>query len=276
MSDSEKEYGTLHIERRDNIATIHMYNLTDGIVAGRKLDFHWEIAMALGELRDDQDIRVVVMTGAKDGEFMVSPRTPHYEDPGALAGHNEPKGSWKIFNGIIRAHTTLTEMEKPVIARVNGDAAGFGQSLMFGCDMIIAREDARIADIHMGMGDVAPYGPPFALVPGDGGASLIPLYMSPALAKEYLMLAKEYTAREMADMHIINYAVPMDELDAKVDGIVAKLLEKPPLTLAWTKRSVNRYIADQHNRTLDAAAAYEMVNFLQWERAGYKQDMDFE
>ena len=90
------------------------------------------------------------------------------------------------------------------------------------------------------------------------------------------MLAKEYTAREMADMHIINYAVPMDELDAKVDGIVAKLLEKPPLTLAWTKRSVNRYIADQHNRTLDAAAAYEMVNFLQWERAGYKQDMDFE
>ena len=270
------KYGTFHIERRDQVATVHMYNLTDSIVAGRTLDFHWEIGQALGHLRDDQDVRVVVLTGAKDGEFMVSPRTDHYEDPGALGGHNDPKGAWKIFNGIIRTHQALTEMEKPVIARVNGDAAGFGQSIMFGCDMIIAREDARIADIHMGMGDVDPYGPPFALVPGDGGASLIPLYMTPPLAKEYLMLAKEYTARMLADMHMINYAVPMADLDTEVDRIVGKLLEKPAHALAWTKRSVNRYIAAQHNQTLDAAAAYEMVNFLQWERAGYKQDMDFE
>ena len=43
------EYGTLHIERDGSVATVHMYNLTVGIVAGRKLDFHWEIAMALGE-----------------------------------------------------------------------------------------------------------------------------------------------------------------------------------------------------------------------------------
>lgn len=273
MSD---DFGTLRIERRDAVAVVHMYNLTDSIKAGRTLDFHWEIGLALGQLRDAQDVRVVILTGAKDGEFMVSPRTDSYEEPAALGGHNDPKGSWKIFNGIIRAHQTLTEMEKPVIARVNGDAAGFGQSLMFGCDLIAAREDARIADIHMGMGDVEPYGPPFALVPGDGGASLIPLYMSPPLAKEYLMLAKEYRAKELAEMRLINYAVPAAELDGVVDRLVGKLLEKPALALAWTKRTVNRRIAAQHNLTLDAAAAYEMVNFLQWERMGYKQDLEFE
>ena len=97
-----------------------------------------------------------------------------------------------------------------MIARVNGDAVGFGQSLMLGCDIIVAREDARIADMHMAMGDVAPYGPPFAIVPGDGAASLIPLYMAPPLAKEYLMLGKEYSAKQLAEMHMINYAVPAD------------------------------------------------------------------
>jgi enoyl-CoA hydratase len=272
----DEEFGTLRIERRDEVAVIHMINLTEGIQAGRTLDFHWEIGLALSKLRDDQGVRVVILTGARDGEFMVAPRTDVYEEPGALGGHNDPKGSWKVFNGIIRAHQALTEMEKPVIARVNGDAVGFGQSLMLGCDIIVAREDARIADMHMAMGDVAPYGPPFAIVPGDGGASLIPLYMAPPLAKEYLMLGKEYTARQLADLHMINYAVPLVDLDKEVDRLVGKLLEKPPLALAWTKRSVNRYVAAQHNQTLDASAAYEMVNFLQWERQGFKQDMDFE
>jgi enoyl-CoA hydratase len=271
-----REYGSFELIKDGPVATIKMYNLTEHIVAGKRLDFHWEISLALSELRDDQAIRVVILTGAKDGEFMVSPRTPHYEDTGALGGHNDPKGSWKIFNGIIRAHQTLTEMEKPVIARVNGDAAGFGQSLMFGCDLIVAREDARIVDIHMGMGTAKPYGPPFAIVPGDGGASLIPLYMAPPLAKEYLMLAKEYTARQMADQQLINYAVPLADLDAKVNSLVEQLLTKPAHAMAWTKRTVNRYIAAQHNLTLDAAAAYEMVNFLQWERQGFKQDLDFE
>jgi enoyl-CoA hydratase/carnithine racemase len=270
------DYGTLRIERRDQVAVVHMFNLTDAIKRGATLNFHWEIGLALSQLRDAQDVRVVILTGAVDGEFMVAPRTDTYEEPAAIGGHNHPKGSWKVFNGIIRAHQALTEMEKPVVARVNGDAAGFGQSLMFGCDLIVAREDARIADLHMGMGDVAPYGPPFALVPGDGGASLIPLYMTPPLAKEYLMLAKEYSGRELADMGMINYAVPLEELDTEVDRLVGKLLEKPALALAWTKRAVNRRIAAQHNLTLDAAAAYEMVNFLQWERQGYTQDLDFE
>ncbi len=130
--------------------------------------------------------------------------------------------------------------------------------------------------MHMAMGDIAPYGPPFAIAPGDGGASLIPLYMTPPLAKEYLMIGKEYSAKRLAELHMIKYAVPAAELDATVDRIVAKLLSRPALALAWTKRSINRYVAQQHNQTLDASAAYEMVNFLQWERQGYKQDLEFE
>ena len=76
------EFGTLRIEQSGSVATIHMINLTEGIQAGRTLDFHWEIGVALGKLRDDQDVRVVILTGARTASswsrrermFMKNPR----------------------------------------------------------------------------------------------------------------------------------------------------------------------------------------------------------
>jgi enoyl-CoA hydratase/carnithine racemase len=90
--------------------------------------------------------------------------------------------------------------------------------------------------------------------------------MSPAKAKEYLFLAKPYTGRELADAGIINYAVPTAELDGVVGDMVERLLKRSAYALAWTKRTANRHVVQQLNLTLDAAAAYEMVNFLQIER----------
>ena len=64
----------------------------------------------------------------------------------------------------------------------------------------------------------------------------------------------------------INYACTAAELDAKVDELVQGLLRRSAYALAWTKRAANRHVITQLNQTLDAAAAYEMVNFLQIER----------
>ena len=63
-------------------------------------------------------------------------------------------------------------------------------------------------------------------MPGDGGVSLAPLYFSPPLAKEFLMLGREYTARELAQHGLINYAVPASELDATVANLVWRLLDE--------------------------------------------------
>lgn len=82
------------------------------------------------------------------------------------------------------------------------------------------------------------------------------------------MLGKRFTAQELAERGIVNYAVPEAELDAKVDEIVQALLRRSSYALAWTKRIANRRVADQLNLTLDASAAYEMVNFLQLDRLG--------
>ena len=162
----------------------------------------------------------------------------------------------------------MVDLDRPIVAKVNGDAIGWGSSVAFASDFIIAREDARIADHHMGMGEVQPFRTAAGMVPGDGGLAHIPSHMSPMLAKEYLMLARVFTGRELADMGVINYAVPAAELDARVDAMVAALLKRSAFALAWTKRVAGQHIKAQLQLRLDAAAAYQLVNIYQLGKYG--------
>jgi enoyl-CoA hydratase/carnithine racemase len=262
------KYRDLEIENRGQVATIRLVPPLKAIRSGKAPDVHWELGAALSELRGDNHVRVIILTGADPDEFLVPPTTDVYSSDASKKVRSDPVWMWKTFTGILRTHQTMAEIEKPIVARVNGDAIGFGQSLMFASDIIVAREDARIADMHMGMAEVEPFGPPFGIVPGDGGTALVPLYMTPAKAKEYLMLAKAYSARELAQLGIINYAVPLAQLDSLVEEIVGRLLKRSAYALAWTKRVANRRLVHQLNLTLDAGAAYEMVNFLQAARLG--------
>ncbi|HZP89172.1 MAG TPA: enoyl-CoA hydratase-related protein, partial [Burkholderiales bacterium] len=100
------------------------------------------------------------------------------------------------------------------------------------------------------------------------GGALVPLFMPPTLAKEYLMLARPFTAKDLANYGIVNHAVPASELDVTVDSIVSRLLRRSSYALAWTKRVANRLVASQLARTLDAGMAYEMINFLQRAESG--------
>ena len=261
-------YQDLEIETKEQVATIRLLSPMKAIRAGRPPHIHAELGAAFSELRGDNGVRVIVLTGAEDGEFLAPPTTEAYASDRGRSTRTDPTWLWQTFTGIIRMHQTMAEIEKPIVARVNGDAIGFGQSLMFASDIIVAREDARIADMHMGMGEVAPFGPPYGIVPGDGGAALVPLYMTPARAKEYLMLARAYGAGELARLGIINHAVPAAELDAVVADIVGRLLKRSAYALAWTKRVANRALVQHLNLTLDAGAAYEMVTFLQADRLG--------
>jgi enoyl-CoA hydratase/carnithine racemase len=88
--------------------------------------------------------------------------------------------------------------------------------------------------------------------------------MSPARAKEYLFLAKEYSAREMADLGWINRAIPMAELETVTREFTDRLLQRAPDVIAYTKRVANRHVVQQLNSTLDAAAAYEHLSIRDW------------
>jgi enoyl-CoA hydratase len=268
------------IERRGEIATIKFEPHEEAVRASHNnpdyIEHHLGIALALEELRWDDSVRVIIITGARDGEFFVTMPVSAYATPAfherlhqhRRFGVGAPRGPWSTTQGIERTVQALTYIEKPVIARVNGDAYAFGAMVAFGCDLIVAREDAMIADGHLALGEFTDragvgHGTPFALGPGDGALAFMPSYMTPPLLKEFLYLGRPYTARQLADMNMINYAVPPDQLDGKVEELATRLLARPGRTLARTKRAVQKHIVAQANLAIDFARASQDLDM--WE-----------
>jgi enoyl-CoA hydratase len=249
------------------------------------IEVHAAIALCLDELRHDPTIRVVVITGSADGVFYSAPSRAHYDVEkfrNRLRGIISPELNAQMRPSEARAeyrHTPgyvelMLHYEKPIIARVNGDVIGAGQSVMWGCDMIIAREDAVISDVHTGMGEVTgsggvPTGFPWAVSPGDGAMAFAQGNFSSYRYKEFQMLSQQLTARQLDEMHIINYAVPADELDAKVDEIVRKLLARPQSVLSHVRRLTQKPLIEQANLQYDLSWAFEHLDFVAHGLAGH-------
>lgn len=256
-------YGDIKIRVSDQVATIGMlpsgdahYERQRGRKAVKYFPKHKEVGEALEALRGDNRVRVIVLTGLGEMFFV-----PPSSGPG-IGAHN-PGEDWDLSVGLARTLNAIIEVEKPVIARVNGPAVAFGASMALACDFVVADEQSVIADYHLAMGEL-PYGRAnLGVVPGDGGAVFAPLHMSLARAREFLLLARPYTGRELADMGVIHAAVPAAKLDAAVRELVDRLLKRSPYALAWSKRVINRRVQQQFHLTFDAAWAYEMLNFYQ-------------
>jgi enoyl-CoA hydratase len=257
------DYVLLDIVRKGQIATIELKRMEKHIRELMRTEKRGgaqrasEVARALTELRNDDEIRVIVITGKED-VFTIP--------PSSYGHHGNPGNDWDIMSGVTKAVEAMCTIEKPVIAKVNGHAVGFGANLVLACDFIIAREDAIIADHHMSAGDLVIDGQmvgsaDHCMVTGDGGTVFAPLKMPLAMAKEYLMLARPFTAKELATMGVVNYAVPAAELDAKTDEIAQRLLKRNAYALAMTKRVLNKQAMAQFNQSHDASLAYEFLNF---------------
>jgi enoyl-CoA hydratase len=264
------DFRAITVEVADTgVATIRMRPMNVLLNLRPWAEIQHEMGVCLTQLRIDDDIRIVIITGEEDGEFLVPPPSTQYKDGSQSGRLQDPSSEWGRLTGVIRAHQAVAEMEKPVIAKVNGDAMGFGQSLMFNSDMIIARSDAKICDMHLGLGETLPtgksdpVGPQYSLIPGDGALSFVPLFLAPPKAKEYFFLAREYSASELAEMGLINYAVPLEELNAKVETIVHELLRRTRESIGFTKRVLNRRVVAELNSTVDAAIAYQMLHHRQ-------------
>ncbi len=233
------------------------------------IEHHISLALALEKVRFDDSIRVVVITGRDDGLFELGPMRdetepypPEVMDPATRpGGPGAVKGPWSLSQGVERTFAALALMEKPVIGRLNGDAYGFALHALWGCDIIIAQEDVIVSDQHLSLHPVLPWG----MSAGDGAFAFLPLFMTPTKMKEFLLLGPAWTARQMADLGLINYAVPADELDAKVDEFVQAFLARPSIPLIRTKRAANKRLIEQMNLTLDYSWLSEGTDH--WEMA---------
>jgi enoyl-CoA hydratase/carnithine racemase len=276
LEPEEKNMGAQFVdtEIRGDVEWIFFNNFQKTVDAGideTTVDVHTGIGRALLEARFNPDIRVIVLTGGEEDEFYGIPDAEHYK----IKEHRDRVNPLKRPGGFSGpaypdALELLAYMEKPVVARVNGDVIGFGQSLLWGCDLIVAREDAVISDAHNGMGTVidrkgVARGFPQAISPGDGAMAFFPLYLPPTKLKEYMMLSTSFTAKELERMSIVNFAVPADELDAVTDDVLQRLLARPDFALHHTKRLCSKAMINQLNLAKDLGAAYE-VNDL-WQNA---------
>lgn len=211
---------------------------------------HDELAGTMAELQRDPDSDLIVLTGANKA-FCAGGDMDWFQqmidDPGGFRGI-AVDGKRIVFG--------LLEIEKPVICRLNGHAAGLGATLALLCDVIIADEKARIGDPHVKVG----------LVAGDGGAVLWPQMIGFARAKEMLLTGDMIPAADAAAMGLINYAVPTEELDAKVQELTQKILGNPRWAVRWTKTATNIALRDIATKVMDAAIAYEMSSNMTEDR----------
>lgn len=148
----------------------------------------------------------------------------------------------KHYNPMI---TKIRTMEKPVIAAVNGVAAGAGFSLALACDMRIAGESASFIDAFVHVG----------LVPDCGGTFTLPRLVGAARAFEIAATGRKVKSAEAVAIGLVTRVVPDDELADAVKEYAAKLASLPPLAIGLTKRAMNK----AWNSDLEAQLDYEAM-----------------
>ncbi|MCZ7459637.1 enoyl-CoA hydratase-related protein [Streptomyces sp. WMMC940] len=142
--------------------------------------------------------------------------------------------------GAQRFISAVLDCEKPVIAAVNGTAAGIGAHLAFACDLVLAAESARFIEVFVRRG----------LVPDGGGAYLLPRLVGPQRAKELMFFGEALSAADAERMGLVNRVVAADELERTARAWAERLAHGPTRALALTKQLVNASL------DVDRAAAF--------------------
>jgi enoyl-CoA hydratase len=208
-------------------------------------DLHEELGSIFYDVAKDPDCDVVVLTGA--GRAFC-----------AGGDLQEMKRNLDAGRGDYMSHVTakriifsMLDLEKPLLARVNGHCMGLGATLALFCDLIYMADHAKIGDPHVCAGVVA----------GDGGAVIWPQLIGYARAKEFLFTGDHIMAAEAARMGLINHAVPAEELDAAVYGMAERLANGARDAIRWTKVVTNIGLKQLAHAIMDPSVAYEWQTF---------------
>ncbi len=235
-------YSTLTFSRDGRVLTVTIDS--PGPMNAVNQALHDDLARVFLDCQDDPDSDIIVLTGA--GSVFTAGGDAHW----MVDMLTEPERFRGIAPHAKRIVTSLLDLEKPIICRLNGAAAGLGATIALMCDIVVADETALIGDPHVKMGFVA----------GDGGAVIWPQLIGYARAKELLMTGDMIPAKDALAMGLINYAVPAEDLDAKVAEMVAKVQGNPRWAVRWTKTVANMPLRELAHRLMDASVAYEMMS----------------
>ena len=242
-------YETIILEKKESIATITL-NRPDKLNAFVE-GMASEILSALADVGDDDEIRVLVITGA--GRTFCAGGNVKGMTGGTEIGEGSAKGPegirQRIYRGANRVVAGLQAMEKPSIAMVNGVAAGAGCDIALACDLRIGSENARFVSSFIKRG----------LFPGVGGCWLYPRVMGLGKALEFLFTGDFIEAAEAEKIGVLNHLVPAAELEKETMTLARKIADGPPIAIRLAKLQVYEGLGMDLETALRFAAACEVI-----------------
>ncbi|MFJ9886149.1 enoyl-CoA hydratase/isomerase family protein [Streptomyces sp. NPDC091287] len=205
------------------------------------------IIALLAEASADPAVRAVVLTATGRGfcagaDLRGTPAPTRERVPGDVAR--------TIRLGAQRLIAAVLDCEKPVIAAVNGTAAGIGAHLAFACDLVLAADTAKFVEVFVRRG----------LVPDGGGAYLLPRLVGPQRAKELMFFGDALTAADAERLGLVNRTVPGGELEVLAKEWAGRLAAGPTRALALTKQLVNASLDGDRAAAFAAEAAAQEIN----------------
>ena len=194
-----------------------------------------ELVDALSAAASDPTVRAVIVTGAGDRAFIagadikeMSRKSPQEARRFAMEGH--------------RLTRIVEEMDKPVIAAINGVALGGGCELAIACDIRIASERARLGQPEVNLG----------IPPGWGATFRLARIVGEGVAREMIFSGRQLSAEEALRVGLVNAVVPHDSLQEEALKLATTIASRGPVAVAYAKRSMNRA------RSLDSESAAEL------------------
>jgi enoyl-CoA hydratase/carnithine racemase len=201
-------------------------------------------ARILVEARTDPDVRVIVLTGAGDAFCSgVDLSSMDGDRPSPLQRKEH------LTDHIHRIAYALEDLDKPVVAAINGAAVGAGMDMALMCDMRIIARSARLSEGYIRVG----------LVPGNGGCYYLPRLVGQAKALELLLTGDFIGAEEAARIGIANHVVDDDDLAAATTRLARKLADAPPVAVRTIKRAVYQSARADLRTALDLISSHMSV-----------------
>jgi enoyl-CoA hydratase/carnithine racemase len=206
-----------------------------------------ELARACEDASWDDEIRVVVLTGAGRA-FCVGADLKEWQ----VDYLGRPDAYWKWFGAFEGAHDRLRKIGKPTVARINGICVGGGNELQMACDLAVMVDDAYIRHVGLEHGSV----------PAGGATQWLPVMVGERRAREIVLLCEEIPAARAAEWGLVNRVVPAAELDSAVDDLVSSLAAKLPQTTRYAKQQLDFWRDLAWNQTVGHAREWLALSML--------------
>lgn len=211
-------YETINLERRGAVALLSI-NRPDKLNALNE-QVHAEAVTALDELKRDDSVRVLVITGSGEKSFVAGADISEFQNR-TPTDQRDTFHERTLFNSI-------DTFPKPVIAMVNGFCLGGGNEIALACDIRICSENARFSQPEINLG----------LIPGGGGTQRLTRLIGEGRSMEAMLTGDMIDAQTAYNFGLVNHVYPAAELESKTMELANKIAEKAPIALQLAKEAV--------------------------------------